>query len=53
MLQYWPQFAYLALTLIGIGVACEKNKEGILYQLIAEAIILFILYKGGFFSFIH
>ena len=50
----WPVYAYLAITLIGLGVSLAKHGEYVKVNfwstLISTSIILFLLYKGGFFN---
>lgn len=52
----WPQYAYLALTFIGLGMAAEqhgKPKTGthsFWATLIATALLLGLLWAGGFFG---
>ena len=49
------QYLYLGLTFMGLGMYLAKNgepKEGTYrfwVRLLAEAFVIFILYKGGFF----
>jgi hypothetical protein len=52
----WPQYAYLVLTLIGLGVAMEQHGQpktgthSFPSSLFATALILWILWEGGFFK---
>lgn len=52
----WPQFIYLALTFVGLGLAWERDgrpKTGeysVVTDLIATAIVCGLLYAGGFFG---
>ena len=52
----WPQFAYLALLFIGLGLSLERDgkpKEGrhsLIVDVIATAIVVAILWAGGFFG---
>lgn len=50
----WPVYTYLVIMLIGLGVALAKHGEytkiNFWYTLISTSIILFLLYKGGFFN---
>ena len=51
----WPQYAYLALVLISLGVTLEQHgkpktgEHSFWLQLFATAIALWLLYMGGFF----
>lgn len=54
-MSYWPQYTYLALLLIGLGVGLAKHGEprkphNVVVDLIATAIVLWILSSGGFFK---
>lgn len=50
----WPIYAYLALMLIGLGVALAKHGEytkiNFWSTLISTLLVMFLLYKGGFFN---
>lgn len=52
----WPQYTYLALTLIGLGVLIEKHGQpktgeyNFWFNLGVSAFVYFLLYSGGFFS---
>ena len=52
----WPQYTYLVLTLIGLGVALAKNGEArtgeysFWLTLFTTFFVNFLLYSGGFFS---
>ena len=50
----WPVYVYLALVLIGLGVSLAKHGEYVKVNfwstLISSSIVLFLLYKGGFFN---
>ena len=50
----WPVYVYLAIVLIGLGVSLAKHGEYVKVNfwstLISTSIILFLLYKGGFFN---
>lgn len=52
----WPQLTYLALLFIGIGVDSAKHgqprstKHNVWVSLAATAIVLPLLYYGGFFT---
>lgn len=56
MLQYWPQILYVSLLLIDFGLEAgkhgqnKKGKHNARATLIANSIILAILYFGGFFA---
>lgn len=51
-----PQIIYLALTLIGLGRSMEQHgkpktgEHNMWISVIAIAIVLWILYEGGFFD---
>lgn len=52
----WPQFAYLALIFISVGMNCARHgqprdgKHNGWTSLVAAGIILSILWAGGFFG---
>jgi hypothetical protein len=52
----WPQITYIALIASGLTKALilhgqpQKPKHNFWASLIASAILIFILYSGGFFS---
>lgn len=52
----WPQITYIVLIAIGMTKALvlhgqpQKTKHNFWASLIASAILIFILYCGGFFS---
>lgn len=56
MLLGWPQLTYLTLMILGIGMTAVKHGEAksaeynILTTLIVDAVMMFILYSGGFFG---
>lgn len=56
MIQYWPQFTYLALITFSLGITAQqhgKPKTGnysIWISLISASLSLFLLYMGGFFK---
>ena len=56
MTLHWPQAIYIALTLIGLGVAFQQHgspktgQHNAWATLLASAIIISLLYWGGFFS---
>lgn len=56
MTLHWPQITYLNLLLIGLGITISKHgqpetgKHNAFSKLISVAIILTLLYFGGFFN---
>lgn len=51
MVLHWPQITYIILTAIGIGMNITNgDTKKLLTESIASAIIITILYYGGFFS---
>lgn len=56
MLQFWPQITYLSLFGTGIILALHRHgkpREGnhnFWIDLFSAALVLFLLYSGGFFS---
>ena len=50
----WPVYTYLVLMLIGLGVSLAKHGEYVKINfwstLTSSLVILFLLYKGGFFN---
>jgi hypothetical protein len=51
----WPQYTYLALSFLGVGVVLAKHGEpskphNIWTTLTATGIVYFLLYQGGFFK---
>jgi hypothetical protein len=51
----WPQYAYLALTFLGLGISIAKHGEprsphNFGHDVIATALILWLLIAGGFFG---
>lgn len=52
----WPQYVYLALTFMGMGVCLVKDGErrdgkySFWSSLLSSAFILWVLYVGGFFG---
>lgn len=52
----WPQYVYLALTLIGLGIEVERHGEpktgahNCVTTLIATVLVLWLLHAGGFFA---
>lgn len=53
---HWPQIMWLVITFLGLGVDLANDgkektrKESFTRSLIASAIVLTILWFGGFFS---
>lgn len=62
MILHWPQLTYLALTVLGLGVVVAKHgepkfdrngdveKHNAILSTVFTAVILFLLFKGGFFG---
>lgn len=52
----WPQYTYLVLSLIGIGICIAEHgtpktgRNNAFSSLIAGCIVYFLLIQGGFFS---
>ena len=51
----WPQLAVIALTFIGVGMNLAKHGEArgeynFWHSLIANLIMLWVFYAGGFFD---
>lgn len=51
----WPQYAYLGLFFLGLGVGLAKHGEprdphNVWTDLLAGALVLWLLYMGGFFK---
>lgn len=52
----WPQITYIVLTTLGIGLVLAKHgqprteKYNVWWSLIGTAMVLPILYYGGFFT---
>lgn len=52
----WPQYAYAALTMLGLGVSLQRHgqrktgEHNIVADVIATAIIVWLLYMGGFWA---
>lgn len=51
----WPQYTYLALTLLGLGLVWGKHGEprdnyNVGTSLLATVISLWLLWAGGFFA---
>jgi hypothetical protein len=51
----WPQYTYLALIFLGLGIAIAKHGEpskphNFFTSLIATGLSLWLLYMGGFFG---
>ncbi|WP_191058540.1 hypothetical protein [Geminicoccus harenae] len=55
----WPQYVYIALTLIGLSVSLanhdqpKKGKENAIPTILAMVLVYYLLWKGGFFSEAH
>lgn len=50
----WPQYAYLAMVLIGLGVSManhgeSKGEENFFVTAARTALAVFLLWQGGFF----
>mgnify|MGYP001587253804 CR=1 FL=1 len=54
MILEWPQMAYIAITLVGIGVTMEKHGQeetcSFPISFLSSAVCWFLLWKGGFFG---
>lgn len=56
MIQYWPQFTYLALIVFGLGITAQQHgkpktgNESIWISLTTCVLALWLLYMGGFFK---
>ena len=56
MIQYWPQFTYVALLVFSLGITLEQHgkpktgKENFWTSLAACALAIWLLYEGGFFK---
>ena len=52
----WPQYTYLALVFLSLGISIanhgqpETGKKNAWYSIIAMAIVLPLLWAGGFFG---
>lgn len=52
----WPQYTYLALNLIGIGICLTKNGQpktgyhSFISDVLCSVPAWFLLYQGGFFK---
>lgn len=52
----WPQYVYMALTLIGLGVILSEHgkpktgRHNFWFMSFVTAFIYFLLYSGGFFK---
>lgn len=54
-MKFYPQIIYIALSLLGVGVVTAKHGQprgnySIFTTLFAEAIMVALLYWGGFFD---
>lgn len=56
MILHWPQFTWLALTLVGVGIGLQQHgepKTGTCNgwtSVVGFVLVFFLLYAGGFFS---
>lgn len=56
MVLHWPQVTLLVLMVLGLGVSLARNgqyrheKYSFGFDVVAKAILLFLLFKGGFFN---
>lgn len=52
----WPQYVYLALLCVGVGMACAKHGEPKTGKhdgwttLISAGLLIALLWSGGFFA---
>ena len=52
----WPQWVYIGLTFMGLGLELARHgqrktgEHNFISQIIATAIIYWLLWAGGFFS---
>ena len=51
----WPQYTFLALAMLDIGLALGKHGQpksnfNVWVTMLSTALILFVLFKGGFFD---
>jgi hypothetical protein len=54
-MSHWPQFTYIALILLGLGVCIAKHGQprgphNLVTDLISTALVLWLLIAGGFFQ---
>lgn len=54
-MQFWPQYAYIALTVFGLGVVAAKHGErrepySFWLSSVATVITFTLLHIGGFFK---
>lgn len=55
MILEWPQIVYAALIAMSLGMALAKDGEpkgnwSFWWNLVATVILVFLLYKGGFWA---
>lgn len=50
----WPQYTYLALTCVGLGMVIAKHgepdKHNAVSTVLTTCLVLWLLYMGGFFG---
>ena len=54
-MEFWPQYTYLALNFLGLGIAIAnhgepRTNESAITSIIATAITFSLLAAGGFFK---
>jgi hypothetical protein len=55
-MSLWPQYTFIALVMMEIGLFLGKHGQprigtySVWWQMLSAGIILFLLYKGGFFD---
>lgn len=56
MILAWPQYAYIGLTLLGLGFVLAKTGEpktgkySFWASVFSTALVLWLLYEGGFWT---
>lgn len=52
MTLHWPQFVYLILVLLSLGMSLSKRREveQVIGSLLGSAIMVWLLWCGGFFT---
>lgn len=56
MTLHWPQLTILTIALLGLGIAAGKHgqpetgKHNFFLTLFSNAIVIWLLYAGGFFK---
>lgn len=56
MILAWPQITYIAIACLGLGLMLalhgtpRKGKHNFWVSLVSTFLMIFILYKGGFFG---